>query len=239
MKISDLLGFRSSFEPVLELLIACVAQITLYFVACGIVACAIAVWSAIGVGQLIDPGPRRPFQIMEEIKWSLLTCLIIGSFFFGAIGFVGDVYPTSTGNAALNIIGFLVIYDLYMYVTHRFLHTRLLARFHNRHHKAVRATPWSSLNMHPVEAIINYFPFFAFAAVSNVSLLALLGIHAYLMFGIANSHGNYNLLARTRTIPLLHELVTFHQGHHSKPSSNYGFLFTHWDFIFGTRSRAD
>jgi hypothetical protein len=87
----------------------------------------------------------------------------------------------------------------------------------------------------PIEAIINYSPFLIFAFLTPVSLVVLLGIHVYLIFGIANGHSNYSLLRISRWPLLFLELTTFHQKHHSDGGGNFGYLYTHWDWVFGTR----
>ncbi len=235
LKLSELVGLQN---PLVLGLVIYVLQVLVYWLICSGVTGFYSAWAARGVGAPIDPGERRPFQTQQERKWGLSTCAVISVYLFAATLFVQMLFPVSALAAAVNTIGFLIAYDLWMYATHRLLHTRLLARFHVRHHNAIRATPWSSLNMHPIEAVINYLPFLLFAVVSEVSLAVLLGVHVYLLVGIANSHANYSLLSKHRKSGMLRELVTFHQGHHSNPTSNYGFLFTHWDWLFGTRVKV-
>lgn len=238
MGINDLIEFTNNNPWFLGYTVVLILQVSLYLVAASAVSIFYMFWRKLGVGGPIETRPTYPGQELSEITWALGSCFIIAAYFYLAFAFINDIYPQSWGVALAHLIGFVVAYDFYMYVTHRALHSKLLRRFHSRHHTAVSATPWSSINLHPIETLINYLPFLLFAIFTSVSLSLLLGIHIYLMFGIANSHGNYNLLPPTRTPILLRELSRFHQHHHSDGRGNFGFLYTHWDWLLDTRHRS-
>ncbi len=233
--IEALLQFEYGNAFLLELTAVLVLQVLLYLIATGSVGSLYKICSAMGIGGAIEPRPTYPAQIGHEVLWSMSTCFVIAVYMYFALSFIADVYPASFVAASTQVIGFIVLYDFYMYVTHRALHGKILRRFHARHHRAISATPWSCLNMHPIEAVINYLPFLVFAATTPVSLVVFLGIHVYLIFGIANGHGNYSVSDLDKTPFLLRELTTFHQRHHSDGKGNFGYLFTHWDLVFGTR----
>ena len=172
----------------------------------------------------------------SELLWGLVTSAIAGFFFWASVMFLSlEIVPESAVSAIVQIVAFFVIYDFYMYVTHRLLHTTWMSRFHARHHRAVAATPWSCLSMHPVEAVVNYLPFLFIASVLPMSLTVLFGLYVYLLLGIANGHSNYDLLRESRLPDRLSELIRFHQKHHSSPNGNYGYAYTHWDQVSGTR----
>ena len=235
MRIETLLEFQYGQALPTEYALVFALQAILYLSASGSVALFYKVFSSIGVGTKIEHRSTYPGQVLNEIRWSLITCAIIAAYLYPAFALIDTAFPENWVIAGWQIAGFIVAYDFYMYCTHRALHGKWLRRFHARHHTAVSATPWSCINMHPVEAVINYFPFLTFALLTPVSLVVFLGIHVYLVFGIANGHSNYSLLPVSRTPFLLRELTTFHQKHHSDGRGNFGYLYTHWDSVFKTR----
>ena len=235
MNIQALLEFQYGEAFLAEYATVLVLQILLYLTAAGSVAIFYKLVSLTGVGTKIEPRTNYPRQVPTEISWSLGTCGVIAAYFYVAFVFIEETYSQDWVAAAWQVLGFIVVYDFYMYVTHRALHSGWLRKFHARHHTAISATPWSCINMHPVEAVINYLPFLLFAILTPVSLIVLLGIHVYLIFGIANGHSNYSLMPIAKTPFLFRELTTFHQQHHSDGRGNFGYLYTHWDWVFGTR----
>lgn len=237
MDFSFLVEFSYDTAFIAEYSYVLLLQVLLYLSATTSVGLFYRAFSIAGIGTKIEQRANYKNQILSEIGWSLCTCLIIASYFYFAFAFVDDVYPHHWMSAVMQVLGFILAYDFYMYITHRVLHSKPLRKFHRRHHTAVSATPWSCLNMHPVEAFVNYLPFPLFAILTPTSLTVLIGIHVYLIFGIAIGHSNYSLIPLQRTPFLIRELITFHQKHHSDGSGNYGLLFTHWDWVFGTRHK--
>lgn len=235
MRLQSLLEFHYAEQAIAEYLTVFVMQLVLYVIAASIFMALYNVLKRSKIGSCVENRAPYPRQFKVDLSRSIVTCAIIALYFYAGFAFIKQLYPSSFLSAITQIFAFLVIYDFYMYVTHRALHMPLLRRFHSVHHTAISATPWSCINMHPIEALINYLPFFLFACFSSVSLLVFLGIHAYLIFGIANGHSNYTLVTKSSKFSVLGELSTFHQRHHSDGRGNYGYLFTHYDWIFGTR----
>ena len=89
-------------------------------------------------------------------------------------------------------------------------------RFHTLKRTAVAAPPCSYLNMHSVAAFINYAPFLLFAALTPVCLVAVAGIHGYLIVGIAVDQSNYSLAAPKRLPLLPREMTKFHRKPHTE-----------------------
>ncbi len=223
----------SSTSIVWEYLLVFCAQVLLYILAAGSMHIFYSFWKRVGVGAPVDPGPLRPKQISHEIRWSVVTCGVMSAYVYASLATVAEAQTPNVGYVLLQVLGFLVAYDFYFYVTHRLLHSRWLIRFHARHHQSVRATPWACLNMHPVEAAINYLPYLIFAFAVPVSVPIFLGIYVYLLFGIASGHGNFNLANKSRS-KLVRDFNSFHQRHHSSGDGNFGLAYTHWDSVFGT-----
>jgi len=238
MSLVYLLEFNYSNNVVAEYLAVFVLQVLLYFVAGASVSLFYKICSKLGVGSRIELRPNYAGQIGSEIRWALGACIIIAAYFYASFSFVESVYPPNWKVGGLQVLLFVVVYDFYMYVTHRALHSRYLRKFHARHHTAVSATTWSCINLHPVETLINYLPFLVFAVYIPVSLSVLLGIHIYMIVGIANGHSNYRLVPLESAPSLLNELTLFHQKHHSDGRGNFGYLLTHWDWLLGTRHQS-
>lgn len=239
MNLQSLLEFRYAGNALLEYSIVFALQMFLYLVAAGFFTVLYGYLIRLNIGSRVELRANYPRQLLIDVKRSITTCAIIALYFYISFAFIEQVYPFDAVSVVLHVLVFLVAYDFYMYVTHRALHAPRLRRFHAVHHTAISTTPWSCLTMHPVEALINYLPFLLFAAFSSVSLLEFLAIHAYLIFGIAHGHGNYALVARTPGFSMAGELWSFHQRHHSDGRANYGYLFTHYDWLFGTRHLDD
>lgn len=236
--MNQIMDFTYSIKSFpLEYLLIFSLLVFLYFIAASSVSLFYFSCRKLQIGMPIEKRPLKEKQITKEISWGLVTCSIAAIYLYISFIFIEDIYPSNFESALIHVFVFIVAYDFYMYAAHRLLHVTWLSKFHIRHHQSVSATPWSCISLHPVEAMINYFPFLVFSIVSSVSLSVLLGIYIYLIFGIANGHSNYNLLARSTRFPLLQELVCFHQGHHSSGRANFGYLFTHWDLVFGTRHK--
>ncbi|MBO9468155.1 sterol desaturase family protein [Tropicibacter sp. R15_0] len=111
--------------------------------------------------------------------------------------------------------------NVHFYFTHRWLHGRVLGKFHRVHHKAKDISPWSGLSMHPVEHLI-YF--------SAVPIFVLLvPTHPVLMiyFMVASALGPTTLhhgfaaikLGKGRTMMTDHY---HHYLHHQFGQANFG-----------------
>ena len=79
-----------------------------------------------GVGEKIEQRPNYTGQIPSEIRWALGACAIVAGYFYLSFGFIDTLYPSSWIFALGHIFGFIVAYDLYMYVTHKGLHSDAL-----------------------------------------------------------------------------------------------------------------
>jgi sterol desaturase/sphingolipid hydroxylase (fatty acid hydroxylase superfamily) len=136
---------------------------------------------------------------------------------------------------ALEGAGFLLLSDLWFYLSHRALHTRLLYRFHKEHHAHPAPTEASAfLALSPGEAY--------FSGALTVSLpIMLVPIHAQvagacaaiiLFFGFYIHAG---ALAGATWLPLVNG-PAHHQMHHRHglKNANYSLLFTVFDRLFGT-----
>jgi sterol desaturase/sphingolipid hydroxylase (fatty acid hydroxylase superfamily) len=120
---------------------------------------------------------------------------------------------------ALHILG----YDLWFYVSHRLLHTRLLTRFHGIHHQRPRPMWLDTYHGHWTEGPFQSAGFLLPLAFGIWSWpAALVGVAATTLRGCARHE--------TRLAPWL---GNHHLLHHLSPSYNYGEFWL--DTLCGTR----
>ena len=127
----------------------------------------------------------------------------------------------------------VIWHDLYFYVTHRWLHSRVMfRRFHGVHHRSRNPSPWAAYAFHPVEALINVgvLPIALLVLPIHFWVIVIFGLHQILR----NAHGH----AAVETMPrgfTRHWLgrhfttTTHHHQHHETANGNYGLWFTWLD----------
>lgn len=132
----------------------------------------------------------------------------------------------------------LVCADFIVYWTHRALHTRLLWHTHAFHHSSQHVWWLSGLRSSPVHALLTALPdtiaLLIFPPASTGWLIGLV------LFQFCNQHWIHSNIAVPYAPRLEKLFVTprVHFVHHSADvrytNSNYAFLFTLWDRMFGT-----
>ena len=153
-------------------------------------------------------------------------------------GIILPRWPEASGLLGL-VLGFLFC-DGLRYAIHRLLHTiPVLWRLHSLHHADSDLDVSTSFRHHPLEfLIVSAFFWLAFLLVSFPAEIAT----AYFVSASVLTcfqHGNIGIgryweevLQRVIVTPDIHRL------HHStvpdEANSNYGFLFSFWDRLFGT-----
>lgn len=198
---------------------------------------------ALGIGRRIDPRPLRAGQLREEIAWSSLSILIFGvgavlPWWFLQAGWARLAQDPGVLRIAVEAIALLVWNDIHFYANHRLLHTKPLRRYHQRHHRSLVATPFSTYSFHPLEAVllgnvillpmlVHDFSFAALLSLPVASLLLNNLGHSNYDFAPAVGHGHW--LAASRR----------HHLHHACYGGNYGFLFNFMDRWCGTRLPED
>jgi lathosterol oxidase len=182
------------------------------------------------IGALSDSRPFKPNQLRHELSYSLSTCAVLGLYTVISLKISSTIWPTSWLVALLQVVVFYVLYDFYFYWWHRLLHTLFFSSIHGKHHRSIRVSPWSVHSLHPVEAAGSYWPVVLFAAICNPGVGVVFLVLFVLVFESVGGHSNYNPL---RPSWLVH-VFGFHQLHHEFGRSNFGFVGTHWDSVFGT-----
>ena len=192
---------------------------------------------AIGIGKPLDQHPPKPNQIRRELKNGLVACLILGAMTLSYRWLCVGVWPNSWLQAAVQIGSFVVFNNIYSYFTHRWLHTRALARFHRVHHQSLRVTPYASYSVHPVEALIIAATLPIFMLLVPLGVGTTLVLHAVGMIYTTCIHCNYDLMPNLSDNHWFKKMInhpTYHRYHHTLGNVNYGFTNRILDIIFKT-----
>lgn len=130
--------------------------------------------------------------------------------------------------------------DLVNYLNHRLHHhVPFLWRFHRLHHSDHYVDSLTTFLHHPFELISTFIVTIAFAAIFDVPVIALISYGIAVGFHSAFTH--LNILLPEQKAKLLNFLFVtpnFHKAHHSivikEGNSNFGILFSYWDYLFNT-----
>lgn len=156
-----------------------------------------------------------------------------------------EIYFTTQtfGLMLVQLITMIVLHDAYFYWCHRLMHTNAFWDIHGVHHRDVDPNIVTSHVFHHVETAINYtflvwFTLLAGLIAGGVFFLPSL---VFVVFTIAwniYGHGSKNLLPDKITQSSLGMLIvwpSYHLEHHRQGRGNFGFFFTWWDRMIGTR----
>lgn len=138
----------------------------------------------------------------------------------------------------------LVLCDLYAYWAHRLLHTSPLWATHAWHHSPKHLSWASGLRGSPVHVLVLYVPYYAGALLFPVPEVGYAAAFVALI-NIANQHFIHSNIRVpfSRYVEWVFVTPRSHFVHHSRrrefSDTNYGFLFTVWDRLFGTYTDPD
>jgi sterol desaturase/sphingolipid hydroxylase (fatty acid hydroxylase superfamily) len=200
--------------------------------------------------------PFRRLDAAPEIRWDIVGVVVA---FAGstAVSLMLD-FPTDmaidavAGSLAMlnalpipvMILAYLLVADMGAYWAHRLLHTRALWPTHAWHHSSRHLYVLSGLRSSPIHILVLFVPY-AMALIlfpiteTGVAGLAVIGLQ------IANQHYIHSNIRVPFEQQLEYVFVTprFHFVHHSATmhftNSNYGFIFSLWDRMFGSYTRPE
>jgi sterol desaturase/sphingolipid hydroxylase (fatty acid hydroxylase superfamily) len=143
---------------------------------------------------------------------------------------------------AIQIVVVILASDLLSWISHVIRHkVPVFWEFHKIHHSQVQLNYFSTLRQHPLDLIANslirFLPFTLLGL--QMAVPAFIGWIAFQRFYEMYVHSNI----RTNMGWLRYVLVTpqSHRIHHSMAAehldTNYGNIFSIWDFLFGTQVR--
>jgi lathosterol oxidase len=191
--------------------------------------------------------PQRK-QIATEIKWSMLSFLVIASFSF-VLRLLSrndvihiKIYRVFAEHSTWYYVlttGFVIFFhDTYFYWAHRLMHHPVLYRHvHHVHHLSKDPTPWASFAFHPLEALIEvgFVPILILSIPLHWSSLLILSMWQ-ISFNVMG-HLGYETFPRSFIRnPFFKWLNTStnHNMHHKYVGCNYGLYFNIWDRIMST-----
>lgn len=128
-----------------------------------------------------------------------------------------------------------VVVDFGLYWSHRFFHRPLPYKwFHRWHHWYGVPTAFSTLAMHPVEALVFQAMIFIPLLLIPIHVVGAIGVVLYLYWVGICDHSGIRMYSR---LPWQTTSV-FHDDHHAHFHVNYAHTMGLWDRLFGTWRRV-
>ncbi len=149
--------------------------------------------------------------------------------------------PAWMGGIAFLIIDFL-IFDFGQYAMHLVFHrSKYLWRYHMVHHLDQHLDVTTGGRAHFVEHVLLAWVNAGALLIFAIPLHSLIIYQTLTFFFVLYLHANVGVGRRLqRWISLVFSTPTFHDIHHGRDieytDSNYGFVLTIWDYLFGTYS---
>lgn len=196
----------------------------------------------LGWGHPLAEMRHNTGQVAREIRSSLVSIAIFGGWGVVTVlaarrGWVPVLWEPRWARVPLELLVLVLWNEAHFFAIHRLLHTRwLMRRVHRDHHRSLRATPFSTYAMHPLEAALLgsvmfcLMPFFTLS-VASLFLFPMVSLAlnnlGHMSYDLVPGLSEWHPLAATRR----------HALHHSRVAGNYGFLLPVFDWLFGTRFR--
>jgi sterol desaturase/sphingolipid hydroxylase (fatty acid hydroxylase superfamily) len=167
----------------------------------------------------------------------LLTNLV---FYVAILPFCVNLEPRPLWRHVVDIVAVLMVFDLFYYLTHRFLfHGKALRRVHALHHQARTPTYIDALYVHPLETFIGLALF-----LGSIPLIAALGggpLNAFSMAVATLIFTQLNTINHTYVnlpyfpFKTVDTITSLHAAHHVDMNrGNYATLTMLYDWLFGT-----
>jgi sterol desaturase/sphingolipid hydroxylase (fatty acid hydroxylase superfamily) len=189
-------------------------------------------------------------RVSSNFYLGLITAIPSNGFMLGAAKYINIRYPTpglmGNINSPVLAIGLsLLVLDLYMYIWHRSMHTFSIAwRFHRVHHTDLYMNVSTAYRFHAIEVISSNIPKLVLIWCLGITAQHILIYESLFAVIVALHHSNLALPFEVDRW-LAHIIVSpnYHRIHHSQivteTNSNYGSVFTCWDWLFGSYRDRD
>lgn len=135
----------------------------------------------------------------------------------------------------------LVGFQVYYWLLHRAMHTKLLIRIHAWHHRSHVTTPLSGQSMSFSESCLWMVGYVGLPLLfSQLAPMSFWGWIAYIVFNVSGNvvgHANVELGTKrtaTRLVALAANPFVYHALHHARWRGHYGFQAALMDRLFGT-----
>ncbi|TFG96998.1 MAG: fatty acid hydroxylase family protein [Myxococcales bacterium] len=182
---------------------------------------------------------RKRFReaVRASNRSGLLTNLV---FYVVILPFCVNLEPRPLWRHVVDIVAVLMVFDLFYYLTHRFLfHGKALRKVHALHHQARTPTYIDALYVHPLETFIGLALFLGsiplIAALSGGALNAFSMAVATLIFTQLNTINHTYVNLPYFPFKTVDSITSLHAAHHVDMNrGNYATLTMLYDWLFGT-----
>lgn len=186
--------------------------------------------------RLASFGTREDFyhNQITIFFWSFFSTLVVH------VPFVADLSYPHWSEYLADFFLLFFCHDIYIYLTHRLLHTKKLYRkVHAFHHQVRTQTPLAAWSVHPVESLIDSLAIVLLGLILPVSLSVLLVYSIFIFKMNLLGHFTLNEQAPRWIKAVLYRYSNFHHHniHHQRPKLNYGAL-SLWDRLLKTQTSS-
>lgn len=212
-------------------------------------------WAVFGILALAEwKRPRRPSLIPKNLRWThnlavtLLNFLILRFLFPGAAllaasqaaNFHFGFFNWVELPPGFDLFWTFIILDITVYYQHRAFHSNpLLWKIHRVHHADLEVDVTTGARFHPLELVVSLLIKSTVILFFGLPVFAVFLFEAALMLSSLWNHSNLRLpklldkiLRLVVVTPDLHR--THHSADMSEANSDFGFIFSFWDKLFGT-----
>ena len=200
--------------------------------------------------------PFRKMNAPPELAWNVVA--VSCAFLFALVIDEALVFPAAELDAAIGVwqetvsrmppwalmSAYLALADLGLYWAHRMLHTRILWPTHAFHHSSRHLNVLAGLRASPVHILVLFLPL---VLAYRIFPFPDAGLYALVTFVVEISNQHY--IHSNIHVPMARQLEKFlvtprmhfvhHSAHRAHSDSNYGFVFSVWDRMFGTFTDPD
>ncbi len=190
--------------------------------------------------------PREPnraqykHEVIAQLKSVFLSILIgygavLYIIFYGYSKLYYNFEEYSIWWLILTVPAMVILSDLYLYILHRSLHSKLFYnRIHLVHHRSIRVNVFSSYSLDVIEAVAYtlFLAIFIFFSPTHIlNFILFMGLTVVYNFYI---HSGWEILPTSNSLVKALNTATMHHLHHIKHDYNFGLYTSLWDRLFGT-----
>lgn len=210
----------------------------------------------LAVGETIVPrGDRGPTRLQRwpiNLGLSILNTLVL-RLVFPAASVGAAAWAAAHGWGLFNVwpappllagVASIILLDLAIYGQHRLFHASpWFWRVHRLHHIDLEVDVTTAVRFHPLEMLLSMIWKYAVVIMLGAPAAAVLVFEILLNAASMFSHARIalpdvvdSLLRRVLVTPDMHRI--HHSVHRDETDSNYGFLLSAWDRLFGSYRAA-
>lgn len=184
---------------------------------------------ALEIGSIIDMRPLRRRQIRNEICYSSISIIMFALYggitlLADRIGWINIDWFFTPGRFMRDLIVLFFWNEIHFYACHRLLHTPWLFRYvHQRHHRSIVPTPFSTYSFHWFEAVLLSSVMITCMVFYDLSFAMVLFFPAFSLLINNIGHMNYAIFPN-KPATYLFASCKRHTLHHTRIHGNFGFF---------------